>query len=201
MRRRPLGIRREVIDQLFKEYEELWPIVIHPTKHGFEGCEWFAVVSEEHPREFVPGILDDDPELARMVWEDQETLDLIGMGDTPNEAIIDLLIKLAPDAVIAHQEMEDEELAAETKMALRDCLSIITLYIEDLQKDNYSSVAQLIYELCEEWESGPNGLEPLVSNLASFTANLIVRLAAEWKIPPEEFLQRFALEYAEQMYD
>jgi len=76
-------------EEPLRTHARLWPIVVFQSRYSgtYEGGDWFALANCE---EIPDGPWDDDDECVDWFTSNGE---MVGVGDTPDEAVSDLLEK------------------------------------------------------------------------------------------------------------
>ncbi len=147
----------------------LYPLAIRqaPYEGMAEGAAWIAIpncVADPLESEVYQDIWSALP-TAFGWWAQESNRQRIGVGDTPNDALSDLVRKVYysiyevdpledwDDELTADQEAELELIAEEhTRDVVGDVLSLLSLQIEAVEEGNFDELTDLIDELESEWE-------------------------------------------------
>lgn len=163
----------------FLEAIDLWPIIMSATRYygDVEGCGWFCIPQcEGLPQEEYPGITSEDVEECQEFWANPINLEKIGLGDTPNDALMDMVFK---NVVIADvdEELNEYEIYENQRLveqkAQSDCIALITSCLDAQQTNNYETIGSLMADIVEEWEQTEYGLIPLLENVIAVASTFI----------------------------
>lgn len=178
---------------------DLAPVVVTPTRYGgeLEGWEWICIpYCSDHPAVVLPDAFADQPEAA-IWWAEETNLRYFGLGDTPTDAMADMLGKWYPGSLdIAFDEAEeltDEECHEVFTDARRDAMLLLTSFISDSQNDDeYQQSSDLVNEMSDKWDEVGTST-PILTMLTAFAAELAAMAAEASDTPVEQIIQEFAL--------
>lgn len=163
----------------FLEAIDLWPIIMSATRYygDIEGYGWFCIPQcEGLPQEEYPGITSEDEEECQEFWANPINLEKIGLGDTPNDALMDMVFKnvviVGEDEELNEYEIYENQKLVEQK-AQSDCIALITSCLDAQETNNYETIGSLMADIVEEWEQTEYGLIPLLENVIAVASTFI----------------------------
>lgn len=179
--------------------ELIWPVVIRPTRFDgkFEGESWvafpqcWASINDE-----FPGAVDKNADVCAAWWADPENVKQVGVGENPNLALANLIIKKVPGAELGLEEIDEcfdeDAIHDEAETARRDAISLITCYNESVMSGNFEGSANLEASIVSEWEEHED-VSPLLGVLVAFSYRFLREAAVARGMEPEAYLTQVAL--------
>ena len=179
--------------------ELIWPVVIRPTRFDgkFEGESWvafpqcWASVNDE-----FPGAVDKNADVCSAWWSDPENVKQVGVGEDPNLALANLIIKKVPGSELGLEDIDEcfdeDAIHDETETARRDAISLITCYNESVLSGNFEASVTLENHIVAEWEEHED-VSPLLGVLVGFAYRFLRESATAKGMEPEAYLSQVAL--------
>lgn len=155
----------------------LQPISIVPIRHAARiDYAWVAVPNaHQTPQTTFPEAFDENPDTSE-TWF-LNNINNVGVGETPDEALADLLRKAFPGSGDEHYdwgpELSEQEVLT---TAFEDACGILTAHLNDTEigDEDYETTSEHIRTIVAEWEARPCGVLPLIETLAGITAQFVV---------------------------
>lgn len=159
--------------------EDLRPIVITPTRYGgtYEGAQFLCIPScDASINDLFPEAFNADQEVCLTWWADKENHKFFGKGETPTEALQDMLRIWYPQSDTVELDEDFCDIDEALRQARYDTVTLLTSYAAAVGAQEFNDSAELHNEIVNRWAE--DDVSPLVAILVGVAVNL-VQIAAE----------------------